>query len=158
MTCMIGIRTGNQLMTSTYFCLHLPMRQLASIMWSVGVRGDWHKAVEIFEEARILNNPHPLKGLFSVGCAYANSGQTEKALDCIRKIEQLQQLEPDKVLDADLAMIWLSLGNADKAFHHLFQCVEKKMGPVAIIINHPMFKVPTEDPRYLLMKKKLNLA
>lgn len=126
--------------------------------WSVGVRGDWKKAAEIFEEARALNNPHPLKGLFPVGCAYANSGETEKALECIRKIEQLQLEEPDAVLDADLAMIWLSLEEADKAFHHLFQCMEKKMGPVAMIINHHMFKVPAEDPRYQLLKEKMGLG
>lgn len=126
--------------------------------WSVGVRGDWNKAAELFEEARRLNNPHPLKGLFPVGCAYANSGEIEKALDCIRKIEQLQSEEPDIVLDADLAMIWLSLEETDKAFHHLFQCVEKKMGPVAMIINHHMFKVPTEDPRYRELKAKMKLV
>ena len=126
--------------------------------WSVGVRGDWKKAVSIFEEARRLNNQTGLKGLFSVGCAYANAGESEKALDCIDKIEQLQVLEPGKVLDADLALIWLSLGNADKAFHHLFQCVEKKIGPVAIIINHHMFKVPVNDPRFRLLKEMLNLA
>jgi TolB-like protein/tetratricopeptide (TPR) repeat protein len=125
--------------------------------WSVGVRGDWKRAAEIFEEARKLNNQTGLKGLFSVGCAYANAGETAKALDCIDKIEQLQAQEPGKVLDTDLALIWLSLGNADKAFHHLFQCVEKKIGPVAIIINHPMFKVPVHDPRFRLLKAKLNL-
>ena len=64
---------------------------------------------------------------------------------------------PKKILDADLAMIWLSLGNADKAFHHLFQCVDKKMGPVAMIVNHHMFKVPVDDPRYRILKEKMNL-
>jgi len=126
--------------------------------WCVGVKGDWKKAAEIFEEVHRLLIKHPLKGLFSLGCAYANSGEAEKALECIRKIEQLQVEEPGAVLDADLAMIWLSLGEKDKAFHYLFQCVEKRMGPVAIIINHPMFKVPSDDPRYQLLKEKLNLV
>ena len=125
--------------------------------WCIGVKGDWKKAAEIFEEVQRLTN-HPLKGLFPLGCAYANSGETEKALACIRKIEQRQIEEPGAVLDADLAMIWSSLGETDKAFHYLFQCVERRMGPVAIIIEHPMFKVPHDDPRYLLLKKKLNLA
>ena len=87
-----------------------------------------------------------------------NSGETEKALECIRKIEQRQVEEPGVVLDADLAMIWWSLGEKDKAFHHLFQCVEKRMGPVAILIDHPMFKVSPDDPRYKLLKEKLNLV
>ena len=126
--------------------------------WCVGVKGDWKKAAEIFEEDRRLMNMHPLKGLSSLGCAYANSGETEKALECIRKIEQTQLEEPGVILDADLAMIWLSLGDKDKAFHHLFQCVNKRMGPVAIIIEHPMFKVPRDDPRYRLLKEKRNLV
>jgi adenylate cyclase len=66
--------------------------------------------------------------------------------------------EPGTVLDIDLAMIWWSLGDKDKAFHYLFQCVEKRMGVVAILIDHPMFKGMADDTRYHLLKKKLNLA
>jgi tetratricopeptide (TPR) repeat protein len=124
--------------------------------WCVGVKGDWKQAAEIFEEVHRLTK-HPLKGLTPLGCAYARSGEVDKALACIRKTEQRQVEEAGVVLDADLAMIWLSLGEKDKAFYHLFQCVEKRMGPVAIIINHPMFKVPADDPRYQLLKEKLNL-
>lgn len=125
--------------------------------WCVGVKGDWKKAAEIFEEVHRLTK-HPLKGLYSVGCAYANSGQTKQALACIDKIEKRQVDEPGVVLDADLAMIWSSLGETDKAFHYLFQCVEKRMGPVAIIMNHFMFKIPFDDPRYHLLKQKLDLV
>ena len=124
--------------------------------WCYGAKGDWKKATEIFEEVH-RSIKHPLKGLAPLGCAYANSGETEKALECIRKIEQWQSEEPGVVADADLAMIWLSLGETDRAFHHLFQCVDKRMGPVAIIIEHPMFKVPADDPRYKLLKEKLKL-
>jgi len=55
-------------------------------------------------------------------------------------------------------MIWSSLGETDKAFHYFFQCVERKIGPVALIIDHHMFKVPRDDPRYKLLKEKLNLT
>ena len=126
--------------------------------WCVGGKGDWKKAAEIFEEVHRLMTKHPLRGLFPLGCAYAKSGETEKALECIRKIEQWQVEDPGLVLDADLAMIWWSLGEKDKGFHHLFQCVEKRMGPVAMIIDHPMFNIPSDDPRYKLLKEKLNLV
>ena len=125
--------------------------------WCVGLKGDWEKAVEIFEEVHRLIK-HPLKGLAPLGYAYAQAGESEKALECIRKIEQRQAEEPGIVLDIDLAMIWWSLGEKDKAFYHLFQCVEKKMGVVAIIIDHPMFKEAVYDPRYQLLKEKLNLG
>jgi len=126
--------------------------------WSVGVSGDWKKAAEIFEEVHRLHTKHPLKGLFPMGCAYANSGETEKALECIRKIEQLKVEEPETIVDIDLALIWLSLGDKDKGFHYLFQCVEKRLGPVAIILDFPMFKVDAHDPRYRLLKEMLGLA
>jgi len=125
--------------------------------WCTGAKGDWKKAAEIFEDVQLMTK-HPLKGLFPLGCAYAKSGETEKALECIRKIEQWQAEQPGLVLDADLAMIWWSLGEKDKGFHHLFQCVEKRMGPVAMIIEHPMFHLPTDDARYKLLKEKLNLV
>ncbi len=124
--------------------------------WCVGVKGDWKKAAEIFEEVHRLTK-HPLKGLTPLGCAYAQSGETEKAMECIRKINLRQVEEPEVVLDADLAMIWWSLGDKDKAFHHIFQCVEKRMGPVALLIEHPMYKGMADDPRYHLLKEKLNL-
>jgi TolB-like protein/class 3 adenylate cyclase/Tfp pilus assembly protein PilF len=125
--------------------------------WCFGIKGDWKKASEIFQEVHRLTK-HPLKGLTPLGCSYAKLGEAEKALECISKIEQRQIEEPEVVLDADLAMIWWSLGERDKTFHHLFQCVEKRMGPVAILIDHPMFKGVADDPRYQLLKEKLNLV
>ena len=125
--------------------------------WGTGLKGDWKRAAEIFEEVHKLIK-HPLKGLAPLGYAYAQSGESEKALECIRKIEQRQVEEPGTVLDIDLAMIWWSLGDKDKAFHHLFKCVEKKMGVVAILIDHPMFKEALYDPRYQLLKEKLILV
>jgi tetratricopeptide (TPR) repeat protein len=125
--------------------------------WCFGIKGNWKKATEIFEEVHLLIK-HPLKGLAPLGCAYGYSGQKEKALECIRKIEQRQTEEPGTVMDIDLAMIWWSLGEIDKTFHYLLQCVEKRMGVVAILIDHPMFKGVADDPRYQLLKEKLNLV
>ncbi len=125
--------------------------------WCIGVKGDWKKAAEIFEEVHLTLIKHPLKGLGPLGCAYANLGETEKAMECIRKLEQLQIEEPGTVLDMDLAMIWISLGEKDKAFHYLFQCIEKKMGTIAVVIAHPMFKTVTNDPRYKELKIKMGL-
>src|SRR4051794_24118882 len=130
------------------------VRHTSADACSIGVKRLVHRrkrrleeAAEIFEEVHRLIK-HPLKGLAPLGCAYAQLGEVEKALACIRKIEQRQVEEPGVVLDIDLAMIWWSLGEKDKFFHYLFQCVEKRMGPVAILIDHPMFKEASDDPRY----------
>ncbi|MGK2861328.1 MAG: tetratricopeptide repeat protein [Chitinophagaceae bacterium] len=125
--------------------------------WCMGIKGDWKKAKEIFEQTHLMIK-NPLKGLGPLGCAYGRLGEREKALECIRKIEQRQVEEPESVLDIDLAMIWWSLNEKDKAIFHLFQCVEKKMGVVAILIDHPMYEGLSEEPKYQLLKEKLNLA
>jgi tetratricopeptide (TPR) repeat protein len=125
--------------------------------WATGVKGDWKQALEIFTDLKHAFIPHPFKGLTPIGCAYANLGESAKALECINKIEQLQIEEPGAVLDADLAMIWLSIRDYDKAFHYIFQCVEKKMGPVGMFVEHPMFHVPREDPRFREVKEKMGL-
>ncbi|HWA05734.1 MAG TPA: adenylate/guanylate cyclase domain-containing protein [Ignavibacteria bacterium] len=124
--------------------------------WCIGAKGDWKKAAEIFEEVR-LTIDHPLKGFAPPGCAYAKSGEVNKAMECIAKIEEWQASEPGVVVDADLAMVWLSLSELDKGFYHLFRCVDKRIGPAAIIIEHPAFKVPHDDPRYLDLKQRMNL-
>lgn len=125
--------------------------------YCLGVKGDWKGALQLFEEVNRLVN-HPLKGLTPMGCAYAMLGEKDKALECVRKTEQRQLEEPGAVLDADLAMMWWSIGDADKAFHHLFQCIEKKMGPIAMLIDHPLFKEMAADPRHRLLKEKMNLV
>jgi adenylate cyclase len=125
--------------------------------WCLGAKGNWKGAAEIFEKLH-LQLKDPLKGLAPLACAFARLGETDTALDLIRKIEQRQIEEPGLVLDLDLSMVWWSLGEKDKAFHHLFQCLEKKMGAIAILIDHPMFSGIADDARYRVLKEKLNLA
>jgi TolB-like protein/Tfp pilus assembly protein PilF len=125
--------------------------------WCLGVKGNWEGAALLFEEVRRLTG-HPLKGITALGCAFAKLGETEKALQCLQKIGQRQVEEPAVVLDADMAMICWALGRKDQTFDHLFRCVEKRMGPIAILIEHPMFSELSVDPRFKLLKERLNLA
>lgn len=120
--------------------------------WATGMKGDWIKALELFEEVHRLTN-HPLKGLMGVGYAYAKLGMKEKALECIRKIEQRQYEEPNAVLDADLVGIWYALGDMDKVFYHINQCVEKRIAPVNYFLEYPEFKELKKDPRILSLKQ-----
>jgi TolB-like protein/Tfp pilus assembly protein PilF len=125
--------------------------------WCLGVKGDWEAAARLFEEVQKLTG-HPLKGVTALGCAYAKLGKREKALECLNKIEQRQIEDPTVVLDADMAMIWWSMGGKDNTFDYLFRCVEKRLGPIAILIEHPIFFELSEDPRFKLLKEQLNLA
>jgi len=124
--------------------------------WCTGIKGDWKGALVYFEEFQRLTN-HPLKGWMGAGYAYAKLGWREKALEAIQKIEQRQREEPGAVLDADLAGIWMGLGDYDKTFYYLNQCIDKRMGPVSYFLEYPPYKAIKNDPRIEALKKRLNL-
>lgn len=115
--------------------------------WSTGMKGDWHAALEIFQEIYRLTN-HPLKGLMGLGFAYTRLGETEKAMECVHKLEQRLELEPETVVEADLAAIWFGLGNLDKCFYYINRCIDKRMGPATYFLEYPAYKGVKDDPRY----------
>ncbi|MFL5809781.1 MAG: adenylate/guanylate cyclase domain-containing protein, partial [Flavisolibacter sp.] len=135
--------------------IHPQMRvALEMKAWASSMKGDWNKGLEIFKEVHRLTN-HPLKGLMGLGCAYAKLGQREKAMECMEKMEQRQIEEPGTVIDLDLAAVSFSLGDLDKCFYHLNQCVEKRMGPVNYFLEYPAYIGIKDDPRYYELVKKM---
>lgn len=136
--------------------LHPKMRvSIETKGWAIGMGGNWEKALPFFEEVHRLTN-HPLKGLMGLSVAYARLGQTDKAMECIRRMEQRQLEEPGAVIDADLAAAWFALGDHEKAFYYLHQCADKRMGPIAYFLEYPAYKGVKEDPRYESLRIKLN--
>jgi len=97
---------------------------------------------------------HPLKGLMGLGYAYARLGEHEKAMECIHKLEQRQTIEPDSVVDTDIAAIWFALDDYDKTFYYINQCFEKRIAPVNYFLAYPVFKSLRQDPRYIELKEK----
>jgi adenylate cyclase len=85
--------------------------------YCLGLKGKWDQAIKIFEEVYRLTN-HPLKGLTPLAYAYAKTGQLEKVRECISKIELRLAEEPESVAEADLATVWLALGDKDKTFYY----------------------------------------
>jgi adenylate cyclase len=120
------------------------------------MKGDWNKALELFKEYQQLIN-HPLKGLMGMGFAYAQLGQREEALEIVRKMELRQEQEPDSVIDADIAAVWYGLGDYDKVFYYLNQCIDKKMGPVSYYLEYPVYKGIKSDPRYAMLRKRIGV-
>jgi len=139
--------------------LYLHPRMRAAIemkAWATGMKGNWAEALLLFTEVHRLTN-HPLKGLSGVGFAYAQLGETAKAMECIRKIEQRQAEEPDAIVDADLAGVWFALGDLDKAFYYVNKTIDKRMGPVSYFLEYPTFKTIKNDPRYRELLKRIGV-
>jgi tetratricopeptide (TPR) repeat protein len=124
--------------------------------WSIGMTGRWDEALLLFKEVHRLTN-HPLKGLMGLAFAYGTLGQSEDALLCIQKMEQLQREEPNSVIDIDLAMAWLGLGDLDKHFYHVNQCIDKRIGPLSYFLEYPVYDGLKNDPRYKEAKTRMGL-
>ncbi|OQP47870.1 guanylate cyclase [Niastella yeongjuensis] len=124
--------------------------------WCIGMKGDWQTALDYFQEVHRLTG-HPLKGLMGLGHAYARVGMTDKALECIQKLEQRELDEPDSVIDGDFAAIYLALGNLDKTFYYLNLCIDKRLGPVACFIEYPPYKTVKADPRFEQLKLRMGI-
>jgi tetratricopeptide (TPR) repeat protein len=126
--------------------------------WAIGMRGDWQRALPLFEEVHRLTN-HPLKGLMGLGYAYTQLGEKEKAMDIIRRMELRQEQEPDTVIDADLGAVWWGMKDLDKTFYYLEKSMQKRMAPARYYLEYPAYKGIKEDPRYLeLMNRYENTS
>lgn len=135
--------------------MHPEMRVCLELKaWGNAMKGDYATALKLFEEVHRLTN-HPLKGLMGLGYCYAKLGMVEKTLECIRKVEQRQIEEPDVVLDGDLVGLWFSLGDVEKTFYHINQCIEKRVAPVSLFLEYPAFSELRKDPRYQDLKKRM---
>jgi len=136
-----------------------PKMRLAIEMkgWCVGMKGEWKKALEFFQEVHQLAN-HPLKSLAPLGYAYAKLGQKEKALECISKLEQRQKEEPDLAMDGDLLMVWWALGDKEKTFQYISNCINKDLNTIYYYLEYPMMIGIKEDPKVLdLLQRSTSL-
>jgi adenylate cyclase len=61
------------------------------------------------------------------------------------------------VIDADLAGVWFGIGNYDKTFYYLNQCVDKKMGPISYFLEYPAYQGIKDDPRYQDLLHRIGL-
>jgi TolB-like protein/Tfp pilus assembly protein PilF len=127
-----------------------PIMRLAieSKGWCVGMKGDWEKALEFFKEVHRLAN-HPLKGIAPMGYAYGKLGEKEKALEIISRLEQRQKDEPDTAMDGDLLMVWWALGDKEKTFQYISNCINKNLNTIYYYLEYPMMIGIKEDPKVL---------
>jgi tetratricopeptide (TPR) repeat protein len=122
----------------------------------LGMKGKWNEAITIFEQVHRLTN-HPLHGLQPLGYAYAKTGQVEKAMECIRKIEQRQVEEPEAIVDGDLAFVWWALGDVDKTFEYFFSALDKRLPITPYALYSPLHEGIQKDPRAAELKRRMNL-
>ena len=121
---------------------------------------DYEKAIVCLEKYQSLIG-HPLKGLSSLGHAYAMGGYMDKAMDCLRRIEQRQASEPGVNLDMDFAFLYSGMKEFDKAFGYLNRVYEKRTGIACLgmifCVRYPMLDDLKSDPRFSQLTQKMGL-
>jgi TolB-like protein/class 3 adenylate cyclase/Flp pilus assembly protein TadD len=112
-----------------------------------------------FDEAQRINQElqdklkDPLKVMNGFGVVYALTGQTEKAIACIRNLDKRQKRDPHVCLDLDYAVIYNALGDYDKTLYYLDKAFEKKMG-IPFLDVHPIWKnLRNYEPYRQLLRK-----
>ena len=68
-------------------------------------------------------------------------------MEIIAKLEQRQREEPNVILDGDLLMVWMGLGDMDKVLYYMERAMGKRTSAVNFFINFPPMKGIKEDPR-----------
>jgi adenylate cyclase len=122
--------------------------------------GDYENAIANFEQYHKLIG-HPLKGLSSLGHAYAASGNKEKALECLAKLKQRQEMEPNVVLHMDYAFLYSGLKDFDKAFYYLNKTYEERMGIACLgmifCIRYPLLNDLHTDARFRELTERMKI-
>ncbi len=124
-------------------------------------KGECEKAVENLEHYHQLIG-HPLKGLSSLGHAYAAAGRTDKALECLDKLKQREESEPGVLLHMDYAFLYSGLKDYDKAFYYLNKTYDQRMGIACLgmifCIRYPMLKELRSDPRFKELTDRMHIT
>lgn len=124
------------------------------------INGENEKAIVNLEKYQQLIG-NPLKGLSSIGHAYAIMGKTDKALECIEKLKIREREDPQTLLHLDYAFIYTGLKEYDKAFEYLEKAYDQRMGIACLgmifCIRYPMLKEMRSDPRFKELTKKMGI-
>ncbi len=96
-----------------------------------------------------------------MGHAYAAAGRTDKAFECLEKLQQREKNEPDTILHMDYAFLYSGLKDFDKAFYHLNKTYEQRLGIACLgmifCIRYPMLKELKTDPRFKELTHKMGI-
>ena len=124
---------------------------LANIYESLGM---YHEAITLSEES-LKNNASSDYFLLYSGYAYAKTGRRDKAEDAIKRLRDLEKTEP--VDPYDFAVLYVGLGDKDKAFVELEKTFNERGFYVLFLRFDPFMDPLRDDPRFKEMLKRLNL-
>jgi tetratricopeptide (TPR) repeat protein len=125
--------------------------------WSHLRKGEILEAIEIFKEVQ-RQTGHRRKGVAPLGYAYAKAGDTERARECLQKLEERERTEKDVALSIDFAILYAGLKDFDAAFYHLEKAVEERLAAVLFLNTRPHWDELWSDARFKELVRKVGLV
>lgn len=101
----------------------------------------------------VRRNPSQLPALYAY--AAAKAGHRDEALRIVRELEERGKREP--VADYNLALIWTTLGDFDRAFPLLERAYEKRSYLLRVITVEQGYAPLRADPRYADLVRRMGL-
>ncbi|HEY6119889.1 MAG TPA: tetratricopeptide repeat protein [Pyrinomonadaceae bacterium] len=135
----------------------LEPNHLTARVWLTNVyesRGMYNEAIALSEES--LNN-HMSEQYFLLysGFAYAKTGQRAKAEAAIKRLRELEKTE--SVDPYDFGMIYVGLGDNDKAMVELEKSFDERGYYVPLLNVDPLMDPLRDDPRFVNLIKRVGL-
>ena len=125
--------------------------------WLYAYRGNWDQAIRWFEAYQEMVG-HPLKGWMGAGYAYGRAGRRDRAYDVLELLDKRRATFPDEPLNLDYAVVFLGLGEYDRALHHLQKSVrEKFILTTGTLLSDPVFDPLRERPEFTQLLRESGL-
>jgi tetratricopeptide (TPR) repeat protein len=102
----------------------------------------------------VNNPPYRLKALAGLGYIYAKLGNVKKSKEYLETLKE--QDSEDSPIEMDLAIIYLGLGEMDKAFDLLHISIDKRLGGLNFI-NGKYWSEIHGHPRFSEILERMNL-
>jgi hypothetical protein len=127
---------------------------IATKAFSVGMKGDWERALQLHSTAHQLSGESPMTTSY-MAYTMGRLGRMEEAIAFIDKLVAFRDAHPELGKFEDAAVAWWGIGDHDRAFEFLFKSIEQKEELVMFLINSPIFNNIKSDPRYFEARKKM---
>jgi tetratricopeptide (TPR) repeat protein len=123
------------------------------VLGTIELRGpNYSKAIEEFRIAQTMETQPNITAY--LGYAYAKNGQRDRALETLKELDELAQRR--FVTPFCQALVYLGLGENNKAIDWLEKAYEGRSVWVAWFRVEPMYDPLRSDPRFQALYKKMN--
>jgi serine/threonine-protein kinase len=116
------------------------------------LQGRYPEAIEAFRKGQALSGGYTSGGL---GQAYALAGQRERAEQMVRRLTELAK--KTYVQSVAIAMIYIGLGDHDRAFHWLERACQDREAPVVYLNTYPAYDPIRDDGRFPELLRRMGL-